>query len=128
MNTNVLFIVSLIVLTSLFDTINQLFLKNAINSLDVNLNSVSKVFSFILRLVCIPQVWIGFIFCTLSLIIWLFVLSKADLNFAFSADSMHYVFIALASRLFLKEKVGAQRWMGTIFIVIGIILVTWSNR
>lgn len=128
MNISVLFIVSLIVLTSLFDTINQLFLKNAINSLDVNINSAGKIFSFIIKLVRIPQVWAGFIFCALSLIIWLFVLSKADLNFAFSADSMHYIFIAFASRLVLKEKVGFQRWVGTTFIVLGIILITWSNR
>lgn len=128
MKTDVIFIVLLIILTSFFDTINQLFLKNSINSLNPNIRTIKNVVSFIIKLALIPQVWIGFTFCTLSLLIWLFVLSKADLNFAFSADSMHYIFIAFASRLFLKEKVGLQRWIGTIFIVIGIILITWSNR
>jgi hypothetical protein len=47
-----------------------------------------------------PRLWVGFIFSIISLCIWLFVLSKADLNFAFSADSMHYIFIALAPGLF----------------------------
>ena len=128
MKTDVIFIILLIILTSFFDTINQLFLKNSINSLSPNIRTIKNVVSFIIKLALIPQVWIGFTFCTLSLLIWLFVLSKADLNFAFSADSMHYIFIAFASRLFLKEKVGLQRWIGTIFIVIGIILITWSNR
>ncbi len=125
---SVLFILSLIVVTSLFDTVNQLFLKTSINSLDLNIRSVKNVLSFIFRLISLPKVWIGFIFCTLSLFIWLFVLSKADLNYAFSADSMHYIFIALGSRIFLKEKVGLRRWIGTIFIIAGIILITWSNR
>jgi uncharacterized membrane protein len=79
-----------------------------------------------IKLVRIPRVWIGFLFSVLSLCIWLFVLSKADLNFAFSVDSMHYIFIAFASGLVLKEKVGFRRWAGTIFIIIGIILVTLS--
>ena len=54
----------------------------------------------------------------------LLVLSKADLNFAFSADSMHYIFIAFASHLVLKEKVGICRWFGTALIVGGIILIS----
>lgn len=125
---NIYFIVFLIFLTSVFDTLNQLFLKSAINSLQLNVNSIKKILGFILRLILLPRIWIGFLFCCLSLTVWLFVLSKADLNFAFSADSMHYILIAFACRLFLKEKVGFQRWIGTLLIVIGIILITWSNK
>ena len=128
MKTNVLFIISLIVLAASFDTINQLLLKNSINSLSSNINSIKKVIVFIGKLLLIPQVWIGFFFCCLSLAVWLFVLSKADLNFAFCADSMHYIFIALASRFILKEKVGLWRWVGTASIIVGIILLTISNR
>ena len=124
---SVFFILFLIILTSLFDTINQLFLKTSINSLDFNIRNVSHVIAFIRKLISLPKVWIGFTFCTLSLCVWLFVLSKADLNYAFSADSMHYIFIALGSKLFLNEKVGTRRWVGTILIVLGIILITWSN-
>ncbi len=125
---SIICILLLIVLTSLFDTINQLFLKTSINHLDLNISSLKNICSFIVKLVKIPKVWIGFFFCILSLLIWLFVLSKADLNFAFAADSMHYIFISLGSGLFLKEKVGRQRWTGTLLIVVGIILITWSNR
>jgi drug/metabolite transporter (DMT)-like permease len=127
MISNALFIVSLIILASLFDTITQLLLKTAINTLDLNINSFKKVLSFILKLLTIPKIWIGFIFCCLSLVVWLFVLSKADLNFAFSVDSIHYIFIAIASKFILKEKGGIKRWVGTAFIVLGIILLTFSN-
>jgi drug/metabolite transporter (DMT)-like permease len=121
------FILFLLVLTSACDTISQLFLKTAINSLNFSINSIKKTFGFIVKLIMIPWVWIGFIFSCLSLFIWLFVLSRVDLNFAFSLDSMHYIFIAFASGIILKEKVGFTRWMGTILIVAGIILVTLSN-
>ena len=124
---SIFFILFLIILTSLFDTINQLFLKTSINSLDLNIKTIKNVISFISKLIFIPLVLIGFTFCALSLLVWLFVLSKADLNYAFSADSMHYIFIALGSRLFLKEKVGFKRWIGTFFIIAGIIMITCSN-
>jgi len=127
MKESLIFILFLIVLTSICDTINQLFLKSAINSLNASLTgNILKILRFILKLIIMPRVWIGFLFAVLSLCIWLFVLSKADLNFAFSADSMHYIFIALASRFVLKEKVGLKRWAGTIFIILGIILVSLS--
>lgn len=127
MKTDIFLILFLITLTSLFDTLNQLLLKGSINSLELDINSVKKIFGLIGKLLSMPKVWLGFFFCCLSLSIWLFVLSKADLNFAFSADSMHYIFIAFASRIVLKEKVGFSRWIGTLFIVIGIILLSISN-
>ncbi|MCK9603065.1 MAG: hypothetical protein M0R66_01600 [Candidatus Omnitrophica bacterium] len=120
-------ILFLIILSNVFDTINQLFLKTSVNSLNLNINSIRNVISFILKLILIPKVWVGFTFCTLSLLVWLFVLSKADLNYAFPVGSAHYIFIALGSRVFLKEKVGFKRWVGTIFIIAGIIMLTCSN-
>jgi len=39
---------------------------------------------------------------------------------------MHYVFIAFSSMLILKEKVGKKRWLGTLLIVIGIVLVSFT--
>jgi uncharacterized membrane protein len=54
------------------------------------------------------------------------VLTKAELNFAFSVDSMHYVLIAIASRLVLKERVSSGRWIGIILIMFGIMLVSAS--
>lgn len=127
MKEGLAYILFLIALTSICDTINQIFLKSAINSLQVSLSAnVLKILQFITRLIMIPRVWLSFLASTVSLCIWLFVLSKVDLNFAFSLDSMHYIFIAFTSRLFLKERVDARRWFGTIFIVVGIVLVTLS--
>jgi len=125
MQTPLLLILFLIALTSLCDTINQLFLKSTIDSLNFQPTfNILKILKFIWRLVRIPRLWIGFIFSVISLCIWLFVLSKSDLNFAFSADRMHYIFIALASGLILKEHISRLRLVGTLIIVLGIILVS----
>jgi drug/metabolite transporter (DMT)-like permease len=128
MTHNVIFILGLIAVANIFDTIRELFLKTAINSLEgFSPNTVRKVITFIFKLIRMPGVWISFVCACFSLFFYLFVLSKVDLNFAFSLDSMHYIFIAFTSKVFLKEKVGPTRWLGTIFIVVGITLVSLSK-
>ncbi len=126
MREGLFFILSLIAFTSICDTINQLFLKSAINSLVSPSGNIKEILRFVFKLVLIPRVWISFLFSLISLCIWLFILSQVDLSFAFSADSMHYIFIALASRFILKEKVSSKRWLGIILIVVGIMMVSVS--
>ena len=117
-------ILFLIMLTSIADTCSQLFLKSAINSLRPEVKGIKKALLFALRLIRLPRVWVAFLFSNISLVIWLFVLTRRDLNFVFSIGSMHYIFIAFAARLLLKEKIGLKRWFGTLLIVAGIMLVT----
>jgi len=126
MKQGLVFFLSLIALTSVCDTINQLCLKSAINSLVSPRGNVKAVLKFIFQLLMVPRVWISFLFSTISLCIWLFVLSRTDLSFAFSADSMHYIFIAVVSKFILKEKVCLKRWFGIILIVLGIVMVSLS--
>lgn len=128
MTYSIFLILTLIAIANIFDTIREIFLKKAINSIkEFSPNTIKKVIIFIAKLLCIPKVWLSFVASVLSLFFYLFVLSKVELNLAFSLDSMHYIFVAFSSRLFLKEKVGAMRWAGTIFIVIGITLVSLSR-
>jgi len=127
MKANLFFILSLIALTSICDTVNQILLKSTVNSLGFSFSwHLVKFFKFIFKIMLTPVIWVGLFFSTTSLCIWLFVLSKADLNFAFSADSMHYIFIALASKFILKEKVSWQRWLGILSIIVGIVFVSLS--
>jgi len=118
-----IFILSLIFLTDLIDTIGQLILKRSINSLDFHIDSFTKAFKLVVQLLKIPRVWFGFILSGVSLVVWLFVLTKAELGFAFSLDSMRYILIALASAFFLKEKIVPIRWLGIFCVILGIVLV-----
>lgn len=127
MKVNLPGILFLIALTSICDTVSQIFLKSTINALSFDFSwHLGRFFRFIFKIIFTPLVWLSLFFSSASLCIWLFVLSKADLNFAFSADSMHYVFIALASRFILKEKVSRLRWLGILSIIVGIVFVSSS--
>jgi len=123
MKEHIFLIIGLILLTDICDTISQLILKLTINALDWHVNSISKAFHLIVELLKVPRVWVGFFLTGVSLIFWLIALTKADLNLAFSLDSMRYILISVASVIFLKEKVGKWRWTGIMFVVFGIILV-----
>ncbi len=127
MSAAVLFIVFLIFLTCLFDAVSQLFLKHTINRLSFHVSGLRKIPEFILRIALTPTVWISFVFSSLSLFFWLFVLTRAELSFAFPVDSFHYILIAIGSGIFLKEKVGFWRWIGTALIMVGIALVSLTG-
>ncbi len=121
-------IAALIFLTDLLDTIGQLILKSSINKIDTHAFSFRHVFRFLRILLKDIRVWVGFVLSGLSLAVWLYVLTKAELGFAFSLDSMRYILIAAASAVFLKERLTAGRWMGIASVVIGIMLVAAGGK
>ena len=59
----------------------------------------------------------------LSAVVWLLVLSRASLSFAYPFASLTYVLILLADKFVLHEEIPVLRWAGVFAIVTGIILV-----
>ena len=70
-----------------------------------------------------PAVWIGLAIFALSAVVWLGVLSRAALSFAYPFAAMTYVVI-VAYDTFRGEAVSGLRWGGVVLIVAGIILVS----
>ena len=65
----------------------------------------------------------GLLIFGLSAVVWLMVLSRASLSFAYPFASLTYVLIVLADKLVLHEKIPVLRWAGVFAIMTGIILV-----
>jgi glycosyltransferase involved in cell wall biosynthesis/uncharacterized membrane protein len=74
------------------------------------------------------SVWAGLGTFVLSAAIWLLVLSRASLSFAYPFASLTYVIILLFDRLALHERVTSIRWMGVAFIVAGILLISRTHQ
>ncbi len=76
-----------------------------------------------IRLIFTPWVLLG----TALLILWLLsrmtLLGWADLSYVLPMTSIGYVMSAVLGKLFFGEQVTWQRWLGTVFIVAGIIFV-----
>jgi len=121
-------IIGVIALSCVCDTINHLGLKRCADQVRVEITGVSSLIRFALKILTMPLAWTSIAFSFLSLFLFLYALTMSDLSFAFSLDSLHHVFIAIASWAILKEKVGLQRWLGTLCIIVGIVLVATTGQ
>ena len=58
----------------------------------------------------------------------LYLLSQRDVSLIWPLTSLGLVITALAARFILKEEVTAVRWAGIVLIVIGAVLVRYSEK
>jgi drug/metabolite transporter (DMT)-like permease len=75
-----------------------------------------------------PFVWGGLFLFGLSALVWLVVLSRASLSFAYPFVALTYVLILLFDQFVLDEHVPGLRWAGVAFIGVGIILVSQTQH
>ena len=71
-----------------------------------------------------PLVWAGLALFGVSALVWLVVLSKAPLSFAYPFASLTYVLIILVDRFILHQEVPVARWAGVALIIAGILVVS----
>ena len=73
-----------------------------------------------------PHIVAGFIFYGLSSLIWLDVLSKLELSYAFPLVSLTYVFTLFVGGVFFGEAITWTRIAGVLVIISGVVLVARS--
>lgn len=78
------------------------------------------------RVLASPATLAGVAAYGLELVLWLAVLSVADLSLAYPAAALAYGGVLLASRLILGETVSRRRWLGAGIITLGVALVCAS--
>jgi drug/metabolite transporter (DMT)-like permease len=119
-------LIAIILLSVGLAAVAQLALKEGMNQ--VNAELAPAKFSLngdsLRVLVAQPFVWGGLLLFGFSAIVWLVVLSRASLSFAYPFAALTYVLILLFDHFVLDEPVPALRWAGVAFIVTGIVLVS----
>ena len=110
----------LIVLTVIINTSGQFIVKTGVNRLGAvsftDLHSFGRALTswFIIA---------GFGIYFLSALLWINILSKTELSWAFPILSLSYVLTALLSPVILHESFSALRLVGTLVISLGVFLV-----
>jgi undecaprenyl phosphate-alpha-L-ara4N flippase subunit ArnE len=61
-----------------------------------------------------------------AVVIWLAVLYRMDVSKAFPFISSGFIVVLLAARFYLREAISWRRWIGVLFIVAGISLLSQS--
>jgi drug/metabolite transporter (DMT)-like permease len=98
--------------------------KKGANSLENEpTESIKDYMVFAFKVLKIPVIWCGLVMVCCGMAMWFIVLAHLDLSVAFPLDSIQYIIILAASFLFLGEKLNRDRILGTLFVVLGIVLV-----
>lgn len=115
----------LIIVSVLLGAIGQILVKIGAQHLELSFTWTNLWPSLIAIMKNIP-VMSGLLIYGLSFIIWVKVLTKTDLSYAYPFVSIGYLFILIVSYFFFKEHFTLSRVMGTMLIVLGVIFVSRS--
>jgi multidrug transporter EmrE-like cation transporter len=75
-----------------------------------------------------PPIITGLFMYVASVVVWLLVLSRVQVSFAYPMLSIGYVVNALAANYFFGEPLTSLRVMGIFIIISGVYLVAQSNH
>lgn len=116
----------LILLSVLINTAAQLLLKAGITRIGYFAFSWENVWPIFSKLIINPYILTGLACYVSSVGVWLLVLSRTEVSYAYPITSLGYLFTALASYLLLSEAVTITRVLGILIIMLGVFLVTRS--
>jgi len=118
---------ALIIFSVSLAVVGQLLIKTGMSEIGVvGLQNVVNAKGLVTQIIFSPFVAGGLALYVLSAVVWLVVLSRVDLSFAYPFAGLGYVMVVLLSRQFLKEDVNLFRWIGVILICLGVIFISKS--
>lgn len=108
---------ALLAASILCSSIAQIFQKRAASDL-------AQADSSLVLLLFKPNVMLSALFLGVGLLFWLAVLKTLPLSVAYPLLSISYVLVMLLARCLFAERIPWQRWLGTVFIMLGAGLLT----
>lgn len=103
----------------LLSAVAQIILKLGLGDLAVRNDSLA----FFTKALASPGVILGLSLYGLGALLWLIVLSREDVSFAFPLVSFAYVIAIFLAAIFLKEQVTLPRIIGSAIIIVGIFII-----
>ncbi len=113
---NIYLVIFITLLAALIASFSQTLYKKAMTR---QLDGIRDV----LRIATKKPVLLGLGGYVVSLVVYLFALSKAPLSVVYPTFASTFIFITIMSVLILKERVGTRRILGMAVIFIGILIV-----
>ena len=116
-------LIGLILMSVALAATAQLTLKHGMNQVTEASGTATLSGGSVRAIVTNVSVVGGLLIFGLSAVVWLMVLSRASLSFAYPFASLTYVLILLADKFVLHEEIPVLRWAGVFAIMTGIIMV-----
>ena len=118
---------SLILLGVLLNAGAQLMLKAGMTQIGHFEFSMANMMPIGLKVMGNPPIINGLCMYVMSVVVWLLVLSRVQVSFAYPMLSIGYVVNALAANYFFGEPLTSMRMLGIFIIISGVYLVAQSN-
>ncbi len=116
--------IPLILIGVLLNACAQIVLKQGMRVIGHFSFSMENFFPILFKAGLNPFILAGLFCYVLSVIVWLMVLSRVEVTFAYPLLSIGYVVTAFAGYLFFDENMNFTRWSGVIIICLGVYLIT----
>ena len=119
-------VLTLIMLDVILNVAGQLSLKygmSQIGNFTVSLSTLPPVF---LKAATNLSILTGLVFYGLGFLVWLIVLAKAEVSYAYPLISLAYVFTAVLARFMFGENLSITRMLGILVTCLGVFLIARS--
>jgi drug/metabolite transporter (DMT)-like permease len=121
-------LILIFILTSVaLAAVGQLVLKYGVDQVQGGV-ALRQPVTTVLRVARTPAVWGGLALFALSAAMWIVVLSRTSLSFAYPFASLTYVLILLFDRFVLDEPVSPLRYGGVALIISGLVLISRTGE
>lgn len=115
--------IRIIIISILLGATGQVLLKAGANRLGSLNITIDTFFQSIWKLITNPFIFIGMIFFALSSLLWIKVLTKSELSYAYPMVSMSYIIVGIASFVLFKESITINKIIGILTIVFGVFIL-----
>lgn len=105
-------------------TMGQLFLKYGMDRVGEFAFSAHNIGPIALKVITSPFIILGTGCYALSLIVWLLVLSRAEVSYAYPLLSIGYVITAVMGYYLFGDALTLPRLFGIGLIILGVIFIT----
>ncbi|WP_282942075.1 EamA family transporter [Paenibacillus sp. RC67] len=110
----------LILISVVLGALGQVILKLGSNKLGAVSLSLPTLATSIIRLLKTPEIVIGLILFGTSFLLWIKVLSRSELSYAYPMVSIGYILVVILSYFLLDESFSWNKLMGIVIIVAGV--------
>lgn len=113
----------------IFESTGIVLLKKGMATVgEVKMTSAGEIFRVVKASATNVKILGGVFFEALFFVCLLIMMAKSDISFIWPLTGLSFVFSTFAAIWFLGETVSALRWVGVLLIVIGSVVIGYSEQ
>ena len=114
LNINIL-AMTLVLIGTIVASFGSMYLKRGAKNFNFNILKQLKNKNLIL----------GIVLFVVGALFYVYALSMERLSILYPTTSLTYIWVALISLKFLGEKMNKYKWLGILFVIIGIVMISF---